>query len=471
MEKELEEKVVQKFNELFIHKRSVYIEQMKDGSYSYSSSFPYNTKLTDSVLIQHIKRKKTIGVFGNPNNAKFLCFDIDEGEQSERIAKAIVSKIQELGVGCQFVHRVFSGSKGYHIYIFFNTMPYMSELKTFYSYVLQQCGFEDIKCDMRPTNTLGVKLPLSINKKSNKICWFVDENFKTIYDPQYKHFLSIQKLDTEYFRTIISDIKKENKVKSEHKSKVMTFYNTISNKYTREDAMRIEQVGLTSCGTRNETCIIVAKLYNTQGYSKSDCLDKLNNWMDSQDECNYTTSRDAWLKENKKIVNWIYKNDVKFSNSKNTTMEISKDEVLNILKYKNASTKLLAFGMCIHANRFDKNCFYFARNDIVDKCDINENTIAKNLKILTDGNFITIINLREDGKRDISFDKFTGEFIRPKHQYKYNYSQIDSNVYKYDICETKYLQMISTILLDMFTKKELTGLIGRRQYTTLTSYK
>ena len=93
MEKDLEEKLVQKMNELFVWKRNEYILQNSDGSYCNTKGLPYNSKLTDSIMLSHIRRKETIGVFGNPNNCKFICWDVDDTENSRTIVKKIISKI------------------------------------------------------------------------------------------------------------------------------------------------------------------------------------------------------------------------------------------------------------------------------------------------------------------------------------------------------------------------------------------
>ena len=72
MDKELEQKVLQKMNELFVWKRNEYILQNPDGSYCNTRDLPYNSKLTDNVMLSHIRRKETIGVFGNPNNLSLI---------------------------------------------------------------------------------------------------------------------------------------------------------------------------------------------------------------------------------------------------------------------------------------------------------------------------------------------------------------------------------------------------------------
>jgi hypothetical protein len=180
MDKELEQKVLQKMNELFVSKRDCYIEQIdKDGIIDYvnSSKYDYNYKLTDNVLLQHIRRFKTIGVFSVKNSSKVIVFDIDERENSKSIATNIINEISKLCISKHdYVYKAKSGNKGIHVFLFLDDLCWQSEAKLFFDYIIQKCKYQYKAIDYRITDTMGLKIPLSYNKKNtdrlDSMCWF-----------------------------------------------------------------------------------------------------------------------------------------------------------------------------------------------------------------------------------------------------------------------------------------------------------
>lgn len=474
MEKDVEQRVLQKFNELFISHRYTYIYQTKnnDGEWDYlnSSTKNYNRILTDDIVISHIKMKETVGVFSVKDATKFIAFDIDEHEKSIAIANKIRDEIVNTGISSRFVHFCKSGGKGVHVYLFLDSLCWQTDTEKFYRYILSKCNLLDAKIDYRPTNKLAIKMPLSRNRKnenySDSICWFLDDDFTPIKN--YEYFLNIQTLPVDYFKQVVSELKMEKDIVRADLNKTRDFYHKISNSYTYKQALELEKNGLKEKGTRNESCLIVAKVYNTQNYNKSDALDKLNDWMYNQNKNTYTTKESEWLKENKKIINWIYKRDVRFDLNKSIITEISynKDDLIQITNLKDLSAKKLAFGFCTHSNRYNKESFYFTGTSISNNCDIkSRTTISKSMKEIIDNDMLKILNLTPNGKQLIEKDEFTGEFIFSKNIYKYNHIESDTTS-EYVYIED-YVQLMQEVYSSTFTPKQLRNMFGRYQYSSL----
>ena len=131
---------LQAINDLYISERGKYILQNKDGTYSHSAAFKNNKRLTDPIVIRHLKRQSTLGIFCTQKSTKFITFDVDlEGENESyrrEVVNNIIKHIVDIGIGRQFIHVSLSGSKGYHITIFFNDMVYLNLAYKFYEYVI-----------------------------------------------------------------------------------------------------------------------------------------------------------------------------------------------------------------------------------------------------------------------------------------------------------------------------------------------
>lgn len=468
------QQLVNKVNELFVSHRYTYIYQTKndDGMWDYlnSSSKKSHRILTDEIVKNHLNMNETIGVFSVKDATKFIAFDIDEHEKSNTIAIRIKNEIVNTGISENFVHFCKSGGKGVHVYLFLDSLCWQSDTEKFYKYILSKCNLVDAKIDYRPTDGLAIKMPLSRNRKnenySDSICWFLDDNFIPIKD--YDYFLNIKTLPVIYFKQIVSELKIEKDIIRADSNKSRDFYHKISNSYTYKQALELEKLGLAQKGTRNESCLIIAKVYNTQNYSKLDALNMLNEWMYKQHKSNYMTKEKEWLKENKKIINWVYKRDVKFDLNKsiNNTIIYNKEDLIKITNLKDLSTKKLAFGFCTHSNRYNSEAFYFTGKSITNRCGIkSRSTISKSIKEIISDNVMSIINLTPKGKQLIEKDEFTGEFIFTKNIYRYNHIDSDkTDEYPYI---DDYESLMRNVYSSTFTSKQLRNMFGRYQYSSL----
>lgn len=142
----------------FVGNPSAYAIQQDDGSYK-----PVRKHLTGSLLKQHLAGEVTVGTYVNVGDqAKFVVFDVDTGDDAYIQANRVYDAVLEMGVPEKFVGIEFSGRKGYHVWVPLTGFLPAAELRRFGRGVLALSGIE---CEVFPkqdfTKDLGnlVKLP------------------------------------------------------------------------------------------------------------------------------------------------------------------------------------------------------------------------------------------------------------------------------------------------------------------------
>lgn len=173
------------FRQRFIQRDDCYPVQYANNSGSYTV---IREKLTDGVLLDHLKGNKTIGLYGSSDsNTKWLCIDIDD--RDEIAVREVQNHIQRFTIPYL---TEFSGNKGYHVWIFFDNL-YPNRIAralagafTFYNEVFP-------KQDIIGTGKLGnlVKAPLGKHQVTGNWCLFLDKDLRPEKD-QYGVLAGIQ---------------------------------------------------------------------------------------------------------------------------------------------------------------------------------------------------------------------------------------------------------------------------------------
>src|SRR5690606_11343204 len=114
-----------------------FIEQYGEGEQtSYCTS---TKKLVDSTVKSHLAGKRTVGCYYIGQASKFLCFDVDELDPS--IPLHLLQLLKAAGFKAEDLHIEYSGgSKGWHIWMFFEEIVPTSKLVSFGKYIIQQLG-------------------------------------------------------------------------------------------------------------------------------------------------------------------------------------------------------------------------------------------------------------------------------------------------------------------------------------------
>ena len=158
--------------------------------------------LDKRYFIGHLNHRYAIGVFGGEKTSKFVCFDVDMGDNA--VVKKVIDGIEAFGFPRDRIYVSSSGGKGYHVEIFFDNIVYTNLLREFYEYVINAAGLDPHKVEFRPTSKQSIKLPLSVHPRTGNVCWYVDrETLEPIEDMGY--ILSIQPVDSLWAKDLIHE--------------------------------------------------------------------------------------------------------------------------------------------------------------------------------------------------------------------------------------------------------------------------
>ena len=158
----------------FVGRRDVFAQQNSEGQYR-----PVKRRLEAADLSDHLDGVKTYGtyvVLGD--KARFLCWDIDTGEQYD--VGRIVTTLAELGLNRDEVGIEVSGNKGHHVWVLSRTWLPAGDLRRLGRVV---AALAEVKCEVFPKQDKVVeggfgslvKLPGGIHLVSGRPSEFLTE--------------------------------------------------------------------------------------------------------------------------------------------------------------------------------------------------------------------------------------------------------------------------------------------------------
>lgn len=138
-----------KLNQLIIGERKRFIEQYGQGE-----SVKYYTAkrtLKDEIVSQHLEGTKTVGCYYIGRTSKFLCFDIDEPDPD--IPLQLLKLLKDSGFQANELHLEHSGSKGWHVWLFFQEPVPIARLAAFGTQIINELGSMGTCIELRPENS------------------------------------------------------------------------------------------------------------------------------------------------------------------------------------------------------------------------------------------------------------------------------------------------------------------------------
>jgi len=154
--------------------------------------------LTVEVLQEHLDGKRTVGVYViNPadQSCKLICFDFDSKisgitslDELKKEVDKLIAVLEKGGIPKTAILREFSGSKGIHVWVFFN--PPIPAIVAYHlgRNAAQQAG---VKCEVFPKqrqllSPFGnlVKLPCGIHQATKDRCRIYNEKWEPV-EPDY----------------------------------------------------------------------------------------------------------------------------------------------------------------------------------------------------------------------------------------------------------------------------------------------
>jgi len=142
----------------FIGNPAAYAIQQDDGSYK-----PVRKQVSGALLKQHLSGDITVGTYVNVGEmARWLCFDVDTGDDAREQADSVDLALREMGVPTYSIGIEFSGRKGYHVWVLSENYMPATELRRLGRGVL---ALAEVECEVFPKQDVAkdlgnlVKLP------------------------------------------------------------------------------------------------------------------------------------------------------------------------------------------------------------------------------------------------------------------------------------------------------------------------
>lgn len=170
-------------------------------------------------LMEHLQGKKTYAVYqvSKTNTVKWLCLDIDYGDETADAALRLGREIYKLFGSDKFLIE-FSGSKGYHVWLFFDTpLPagYAMSLGHMLSQRIEVPAGAAIEIYPKQTSRKltgnAVKLPLGVHQKSGNRCMFQRPTKSGLveYEDQWQALEDVEPLSTKMIMERFSEFESD----------------------------------------------------------------------------------------------------------------------------------------------------------------------------------------------------------------------------------------------------------------------
>ncbi|WP_019638530.1 TOTE conflict system archaeo-eukaryotic primase domain-containing protein [Paenibacillus fonticola] len=406
------EALLQQLNKLVIGERTRFIEQYGEGEQArYCTS---TKKLVDSTVKSHLTGKRTVGCYYIGQASKFLCFDVDEHDPS--IPLHLLQLLKAAGFKAEDLHIEYSGSKGWHIWMFFEETVPISKLVSFGKYIIQQLGDKGRKIELRPEqkeNSRGIKLPFAIHRKSMVRTTFLQHDLQPIEDA-VAYFLNIQPISKEQVQflsnTRLDDDERLQKsdltigrskqsievsatqlVPSAKKADLNSTALSVAAQKLLEDG--IPQYDAEQQKGRHYYQFIIALHYKEQGLTESETIEKVTEWALRERRMNRSKSSEQEIKRDVATdVHHIYIKDKKFFAARAREVVFYAEDIRTIQEMYDPVLQQVAWAIIILGRMYHENGqVYFSIRQLEDMTGISRNTVHRRVIALRESGFLELI--------------------------------------------------------------------------------
>ncbi len=433
--------LAEKVDDLYIRKTSQWLQQTKNGEYITCTNkiTEYNKRdwpLNISDIKQHLIGNKTLGIMFENDCSHMLGLDIDIKPTDGGIEalENLCSLVDGLGLSNASLAS-FSGSKGYHLDVFFLNWIKNEMIEEFYELILSESGYKKNQIELRGGESkAGYKLPLGVHQKTDVPCNIVNKHGEIIshienaeYEEIYQVLNNLEPVSEKKFKLKIKshDSIKEKQILNEGKnlSKEMTPLESTwdkahTNKTILERIKQIETRGINKPGTRKMTAVSYAILLTHIGKNKMQIETRLKKWHESLNKNYYDTDKSQCFKDYESIAEDVINNDYKVKSrkfvGKKPTITLQDMEII-LTPEKNSRRKVL-YALLAHGKVFggDDGIFYMTYEMIREATGTNNKnvTLKKYIKDLEKKSLVKII---QDNTRN-----------KGTHKHQPNYYQVPS---------------------------------------------
>lgn len=396
-----EPELLEALNDLYVIRRNRYLKQVNGNTFTMIAGKRVQNKrggafktrpLVDTMITEHLNGKASYGVFAT-DETKFLLFDFDFADDWNACKwhyYKVRDAILQTGISDDYIYTVFSGSKGLHLTLYFDTPIKVQTAYSYYENVLGLAELSHMKrqIEFRPTATQGVKLPLGWHTKTRKRVVFV-ENHNVENPFPISHILKVNKLTASDFDGLdkpeprrepepMTDQEVLERAKAElfSKTKLLDIYALGTNEeYTVDYYNKLLTEGLRVKGTRHKVTYQLALYLKTHyGVSENEATAQLVAWLQEQDPTMYSTPLQEALTDTLEIVKHIYSKNIDLQIPV-TELTVTISELRTILtatklngKHFTPKQKTVLFALLMHGKRYatQEGSFYMTYEQITE---------------------------------------------------------------------------------------------------------
>lgn len=455
---------IKKFNELYISTRKKYIKQ-KGGQYSTFNKYEHSSALTlsDWMLELHLNGSETYGVFNANTVNKFITFDVDYANDQPMARWATLKLIDvlesEFNIRSKDIHVSFSGSKGYHVDLFFDEPIKADDAVAFYQRVIATADLPSNNIEFRPTYKQAVKLPLGIHQKTGARCWFVDRD--TLEPIESLDYLDdVEPMDHSLILDALIDLTPEQEAEFKQiKERTDVNVTVVSESQAFEKVTEILTAGqLLRSNTRHETTVLLATFCNSQGYEQEDAIGIIMEtlWNTPREYFSKNSTPEFWQSEAERIVKYAYERNYQLGNA-DRPITIYRSEMLAVLNVGTFRQKQVAYAMLVTSKRYGST-FYLTLATAMKMTGASKPTVSNAIKKLVEVGFIEYVRKREV---DIGRSRDLGRPLYKPNQYRILIEKPKSDEKSIEVLPADNLVDVAYLLCD---SSDIKGAVGRREY-------
>ena len=472
---------IKKLSDLYIIQRGKYLFQSTRGKWCQVTAGQVNQytkkkdiKLSDWHLENHLNGNFTIGTFAGDFGSIFMSFDVDfhDNEMAKWITYKIANTLDSFAIDH---HISFSGSKGYHIDIFFEDKIAVKHARKFFDYVIEKSDVRQHtqgQVEFRVSEKQGIKLPLGIHQVTKKFCGFcrVEEGLRVMNKEQSEEYLlTIKQIPSRKVLNVIEiaeseldEIDTKQFIKSQD---AISPFVPLANHEQSEDysiarAQKLLTEGLQVQGSRHNSTFLICMYLKYCGYERDDCKIELYGWMNTQNPDSYTTKLSDCYKDIDLIVRDVYEKDYNISVCKKD-LTVTLNELKWIIdKCPEKNQKLITYALLKHSKRHAnmQGVFYMPFSMIESATGVAEKTARNQVNKLID---LGVIEAVARNRKPVG-----GQGLQRNLPNLYRLN-IDATVEESNVLTINESHDLKSCMLFFFERKELKNMLPRRQYESL----
>lgn len=394
--------VADRFVELYVSYRQRYVMMINGALFIPKTKNSGPLKLSNSTICKHLHKKFAIGIFAGAYSSKFICFDVDDGDQGT--VRKIISLAAKFGIPEDFVYVSSSGGKGYHVEVFFDTLVYTEKLRVFYDWVILTGRLNPQKVEFRPTASQAIKLPLSRHAKTGNICWYLErDTFVPIERDNY--VLEIKQFSAEDFNALVDQCGLRKPVLSGTEDDLIAAMDPNRPKVrelTEEERMVYEGVSshpdITQAGQRHALTRAIAIHNRRVGMTLEESEKDLIAWWNLQDRSITSTPDKEAIADIHDLVRWTFSDNFIIPH-RVKKLEITKDMLRATLSMKSKTEKKFMFLLCCYCGVYGRMNMSYER--IAKYLNCSAITVRGIVSQLSEEDFIRVVQSKStlvDGK-------------------------------------------------------------------------